>query len=372
MRVLHIGKFYPPVFGGMERHLRDLCTEAAREVDVRVLVANRDGGTVSEQCEGVTVTRLGMLMEVSGAQICPDLIGAIRDCRPDIVHLHWPNPPGVAAYLASRHRGPLVITYHSDVIRQRIAGALFSPFLNMALRRAGAIIASSPNYVESSPVLSRYREKCHVIPFGIRLDQYASVNAREVAEIRAQVEGALVLGVGRLVYYKGFDLLIRAMREVDATLILIGNGPMRASLEETAREAGVSGRIRFLGAVEDAVPYFHAADVFVLPAVARSEAFGLVQLEAMACGKPVVNTRVDSGVPFVSRDGETGLTVEPGSVEQLAWALQRLTGDALLRCRYGCAARRRMEAEFRVEIMARRTLDLYRSLIGPGSNGLRL
>lgn len=334
-------------------------------MDVCVLVANREGGTITESREGVTVTRLRMLTELSGAQMCPELVGAIRKSDADVVHLHWPNPPGVAAYLASGHRGPLVVTYHSDVIRQRLIGALFSPLLNMALRRAGAIIASSPNYIESSPVLSRYRSKCRVIPFGIPLLEYGAVDPVEVAGIRARFPGPLVLGVGRLVYYKGFDLLIQAMRNVDATLMLIGNGPMRASLEETARRTGQNGRIRFLGAVEDAVPYFHAADVFVLPAVARSEAFGLVQLEAMACGKPVVNTRVNSGVPFVSRDGETGLTVEPGSVDQLAEALRLLTADPELRCRYGCAARKRMEAEFRVEIMARKTMDVYRSLVCP-------
>jgi glycosyltransferase involved in cell wall biosynthesis len=231
--------------------------------------------------------------------------------------------------------------------------------LRKVLERADAIIAASPNYVESSPVLRRFNDKCRVIPFGVPLAQFDCFDPEEVARIRALFGPRIVLGVGRLIYYKGFEHLVRAMKKVDGHLLIVGEGPLRGALEDEARRAGVGGRVTFLGRVEDAVPYYRAADVFALPSVARSEAFGIVQLEAMACGKPVVNTRLDSGVTFVSVDGLTGLTVPPADSESLAAALDRLLGDPALLARYGRAARLRVEREFDLEVMGRSTLRLY-------------
>ena len=156
---------------------------------------------------------------------------------------------------------------------------------------------------------------------------------------------------------------MRALKKVDAHLLIIGEGPLRGALEDEAERAGVSRRVAFLGHVEDVVPYYHAADVFALSSVARSEAFGIVQLEAMACGKPVVNTALDSGVTFVSVDGVTGLTVPPADADALATALDRLLKDASLRERYGRAARLRVEREFDLEAMGRRTLQLYEEIM---------
>jgi glycosyltransferase involved in cell wall biosynthesis len=149
--------------------------------------------------------------------------------------------------------------------------------------------------------------------------------------------------------------------------LLIGNGPLREELEAQSRSLGIHDRVTILSGVADVVPYYHAADLFVLPSVNRSEAFGLVQLEAMACGKPVVNTSLNSGVPFVSRHEETGLTVAPGDSDALAGAITRLLRDPELCARLGAAAQLRAESEFNVEIMARKTLDLYRTVLANGS-----
>ena len=164
-------------------------------------------------------------------------------------------------------------------------------------------------------------------------------------------------------YYKGFEYLIRAMNLVDANLLIAGDGPMRQKLEaEAAANPIIRSRVTFLGYVEDITPYYHACEVFALPSIARSEAFGIVQLEAMACGKPVVNTRLQSGVPFVSLDGVTGITVEPGNSSAMAGALNKLLDDAKLRQCYGYAAQQRVRAEFTVTAMAKRTLDVYRQV----------
>jgi len=291
------------------------------------------------------------------------MIGRIREARADIVHIHWPNPTAVLAYLLSRHRGHLIFTYHSDIIRQRLLRKPFWPILRHALKRARAIIAASPNYVETSPVLQKFRERCRVIPFGIPLAQFEEVDQLEVARIRRRYGPRIVLAVGRLVYYKGFRYLVRAMREVDAHLIIVGSGPLLDDLRREAQALGVNNRVTILTDVERVAPFYHAADVFALPSIARSEAFGIVQLEAMACRKPVVNTRLDSGVTFASPDGVSGLTVPPKDARALGQAINLLLDDEALRARYGQAGRLRVEREFDLKVMTERTLELYREVM---------
>jgi rhamnosyl/mannosyltransferase len=363
LRVLHVGKFYPPHKGGMESHLQVLCGQLCRRVDVEVVVSSDDRRTTEEVVDSVKVTRVGTLFDLAAAPICPETVSRIRESRADIVHIHLPHPTAILAYLASGHRGRLVFTYHSDIVRQKVLSRLFWPMLRRAMQRADAVIVASPNYVESSPVLQKFKDKCRVIPFGIPLEQFDRVDAEDVAKIRRRFGPRIVLGVGRLIYYKGFEHLIRAMREVDGHLLIVGEGPLLGALELEAVKAGVGGRVTFLGNVEDVVPYYHAADVFALSSVARSEAFGIVQLEAMACRRPVVNTWLDSGVTFVSMDGETGLTVPPEDAGALAGALNRLLGDKALSAQYGRAARLRVEREFSLEVMTSRTLQLYQEIM---------
>jgi glycosyltransferase involved in cell wall biosynthesis len=366
LRVLHVGKFYPPHPGGMETHAALLCRElTARGVEVEVVVSNHEKGTVTETVDGVRVTRIGSPVSVARASISPGMARAIRERPADVVHFHHPNPTAVLSYLASGHPGALVVTYHSDIVRQKVLRALFDPVLHRFLRRAKAIIASSPGYAESSPVLRRHAKAVRVIPFGIDAAHFGAVDADAVAAIRARHGRKIVLAAGRLVYYKGFDYLVRAMPLVrGAHLLVAGGGPLHASLSQLASAAGAAGRVTLLGSVPDLRPYYHAADVFALPAVARSEAFGLVQLEAMACGLPVVNTAIDSGVPFVSIHGVTGLTVPPADPAALAEAINRLLEDDALRRALGQAGRARATGELGLDAMVERTLALYREAAG--------
>lgn len=363
LRVLHLGKFYPPHPGGMETHLQALCAQLKQSINVEVVVANDERETIDEVIDGVAVARLGTLMNFAAAPICPQMVRRVRDSRADIVHIHWPNPTAVLAYLASGHRGHLVFSYHSDVIRQRLLRKPFWPVLRHALRRAAAIIVASPNYAQSSPVLQKFRDRCRVIPYGIALEPFDRANAIDVARIRKEYGPRIVLGVGRLVYYKGFAFLIRAMRAVEGRLLIVGSGPLRAELEREARASGVQERVTFLTDVADVRPYYHAADVFALSSVARSEAFGIVQLEAMACGKPVVNTELDSGVTFVSLNEQTGLTVPPSNSPALSHAINTLLDNPSLSAQYGQAGRRRVEQEFNLDAMTRRTLQVYEEVM---------
>ena len=367
MRVVLLGKYYHPYMGGIESHLRVITSELKQELDIEVVVSNTGRRTVHDVVDGVPVTRVASFGKVASVALTPTLPLELSRRDYDVMHVHLPNPGGVASYLASmkpRHHR-LVISYHADVYRQRVLVNLYQPFLERALARADVVIATSPQLLENSPVLTRYREKCRIVPYGIDLERFskAEEHAQEAARIRARYGGGpLLLGVGRLIYYKGYDIAIRAMREVpNARLLIVGDGPLRADLEALAREQGVADRVILVGEVlnERVTPYYLASDVYLLPSIARSEAFGIVQIEAMACGVPVINTHIPSGVPFVSLHEQTGLTVPIGDATALAAAINRLLGDPELRRRMGEAGRRRASEHFSKAVLRERLLAAY-------------
>jgi glycosyltransferase involved in cell wall biosynthesis len=364
-RVLHVGKFYPPFMGGMETHLQALCNELQNFVNVRVIVANNSRRDAEEVVSNIPVTRVGKLFDFASAPVCPSMARRIREADSDIIHIHLPNPTAILAYLASGHRGRLVFTYHSDTVRQKVLGKAFDPVQRRALDRSAALIGTSPNYLDSSAVLSAYRDRCHVIPYGIPVEQFYKPDPSAVERIRGRHGERLIISVGRLIYYKGFEYLIRAMAKVDGRLLIIGDGPLRESLQREAHALNLSDKVAFLGEIQnhEIMPYYHAASIFALASVARSEAFGIVQLEAMACGKPVVNTNLASGVPFVSLHGKTGITVPPEDPCALAQAINLLLDNDALRSQYGAEARRRVEQEFSLDKMVSRTLRLYEEVM---------
>ncbi len=366
LRVLHIGKFYPPHMGGIETHLQALCGALRHHADVRAIVSSDDRKTIEEIVDSVPVERLATLLRAFSTSISPGMVSRIRRSGAELVHIHLPNPNAVLAYLASGHQGRLVVTYHSDTVKQKVLGRIFEPFLHAALRKCDAIIATSPNYLATSPVLQAFRERCQVIPYGIDTSQFEQCPPDAVRKVRERFGDRIVVSVGRLVYYKGFEVLIKAMASVRGKLVIVGEGPLRGELQSLAARLGVSDRVIFVGEIDNAsvTAYYHAADLFALASVARSEAFGIVQIEAMAAGLPVVNTGLDSGVPFVSLHGETGLTVPPGNPQALAEAINRLLDDEQLRKSFGQAGIRRAKQEFGLQTMLRRTLELYENVTG--------
>jgi rhamnosyl/mannosyltransferase len=367
MRVLQLGKYYYPYMGGIENHLYLLCNELKQHVDVDVVVCNSEPATTAEIVDGIPVTRCYEVAKVASTSFCPTMPFEVSRRTYDVVHLHFPHPMGVMSYLLAlrTHRHAVVVTYHSDVVRQVRLLKAYRPFMDRILQRADAIICTSPDYMVGSEVLAPVRHKCHVVPYGIDVTQFALTEQvlREAAAIRTRfLNRPLILGVGRLIYYKGFEHAIRALTHVDADLVLIGSGPLRASLEQEARDAGVANRVHFMGEVHNRalVPWYHACDIYGLPSTVRSEAFAIVQLEAMACGKPVVNTAIGrSGVPFVSRDRESGFTVPPCDPEAFANAIATILANPALSCQFGSAGRARVEREFSKEIMADRLLSIY-------------
>jgi rhamnosyl/mannosyltransferase len=350
--VLHIGKFYPPVAGGMERVLETLCEATRGIVRNRVLVMHDAPATVDEELRGVAVTRVGTIGRAGSVDIAPMLALRLARERPDLVVFHEPNPWGLLAYALARRAAPLVVWYHSDVVRPRLQYALFyAPLAHAVYPRAAQFVVSSPALAEHAAPLSPYRSKVRVIPFGIQPREWPIGDGDE----------GFVFFAGRHVRYKGVDVLLEALRGTTMRAVIAGDGPMRSSWQRRAAELGVDGQAEFTGDISDARlrDLMRRCAVFVLPSVTRAEAFGYVQLEAMASGKPVVSTDVPSGVSWVNQHGRTGLVVPAGDAAALRDALRTLLSDADLRASFGRAGRSRVEETFTTEHLRDRLIALY-------------
>ncbi len=361
--IVQIGKYYPPHMGGMETHIRNLVSGLSESEDVRVIVAGDSIRKRIERLDGAVITRVPTLGALASMPVTPTLPWEWMRLRPALVHVQVPNPAAAFAIVAARYRGPLVIMHQSDTLGRRALKRIADPFVNAMMRRADRIIVASQRYLDSSEELAPFRAKCRVIPMGIHIETDPEDVEAESTKIVQRYGPRLVLAVGRLVGYKGFIFLLEAMRMVDATLLLVGTGPLDAVLKQSAQDFGVSHKVNFLGRVDHLQKYYRASSVFVLPSISRAEAFGLVQLEAMAAGVPVINTNLNSGVPEVSLDGITGITVPPEDANALAQAINMLLENASLRKRMGEAGRMRAHREFAPGLMIERTMKLYEDVL---------
>jgi rhamnosyl/mannosyltransferase len=368
VKVLHLGKFYPPAKGGMETILELICERTAQHVRNRVIVSNSRRSTVEERHGSVEVLRVAALTRIGAVAVCPRMPFDLAREEADVIVLHEPNPMALVAYFLARPSGRLIVWYHSDVIRPSWLYRLFyRPFLRFALSRAVRIVVSSPALGASAPELQDFQAKCKVIPFGVEPQNGhdSEQNVRRAREIRREANQAIVLFVGRLVPYKGVDVLLEALTGLDAVGFIVGEGPIRVALQDRARQLGISSRVHFLGSVDDneLAALYRACNIFVLPSVTRQEAFGVVQLEAMAAGKPVVSTDLGTGVGWVNKDGETGYVVPPRDAAALRDAIARLLNDGALQKTMGDAAAKRIRSGFTLERMIDDTLSLYRDVI---------
>jgi glycosyltransferase involved in cell wall biosynthesis len=384
MHILHIYKDYPPILGGIENHVRLLAeAQAARGHSVTVLVTNPAesrafGGagrrTLVSQEGGVHVVRAARLGTVVSTPLSLALPRQLSRIRPDVVHLHFPYPVGEVSQWLLRRGRATVLTYHSDVVRQRSIMRFYRSVLVRVLAWVDAIIVGSPPMQESS-YLQAYRDKLRLIPYGIPLARFwVNPTAEELARLHVAYGDTLnrhetprecqLLFVGRLRYYKGLDTLIRALPGIRARLLVVGVGPMEQEWKTLAAGTGAGDKITWLGEVSDAdLPaFYHAADIFVLPASHTSEAFGLVQVEAMAAGLPVVCTELGTGTSYVNQDGVTGLVVPPLDADALRNAINRLIADRALRVSMGEAARVRA-TEFDLDGMVDAVLALYQDVV---------
>ncbi|ART47151.1 glycosyltransferase [Acidovorax carolinensis] len=374
MRVLQFGRFWNAQHGGLERHVALLAQGlAAQGVEVVNLVA-ATGRMGSDETQGayrlVQAPSFGMAYGTAVSPALPLKALALHREQPfDLFHLHLPDPLSHLTSMLLPGNVPRVLSWHSDIVRQKRLLRLYQPFLSRLVRQADALVVATQAHFDSStqipddvPLARR-----HVIPYGLDYTPL-QLDTRTMAlrdELRRRARGrGLVFAMGRHVYYKGFEVLIDALVHTDAYLVLGGDGPLRAQLEQQAAAMGLSDRMFFSGRIpeEDLAAYFHACDLFCLPSVEPSEAFGLVQLEAMACGKPVVCTQLGNGVNVVNVHGQTGFAVPVRDPVAFGQCIARLLKDDALRHQLGAQALRHTE-QYSVPAMTASHIRLYQELL---------
>ena len=365
MKILQIYKdYYPPVVGGIETHINCLSQGLKKSNhDVTVLVSNTDSTYKETTIDGIKIIKAPEIGRYASAPITltlPFLIKQIGDDA-DILHFHLPNPTFVLAFLNSGLDKPCIVTYHSDIVRQIIPYQFYKPFQKVFLNRADAIIATSSQYIKTSSVLKRYKKKCSVIPIGIDTNRFQKPNKRAVDRIKDEYGNRIILFIGCLRYYKGLNVLIESFKKIDAKLIIIGNGPLKIELEKIIRQESLSHKIFMLGKLNDKnlCNFLHACNAFVLPSTLRSEAYGIVLLEAMACGKPIICTELGTGTTFINQHLQTGIVVPPNNPHLLAQAINSLLNNSELSKRLGNAAHYRACNIFNSEEMLKKTSELY-------------
>lgn len=369
MKILELGKFYPPYKGGMETLLECWSRGFARRgAEVNCVVANTSSQTVHEVVDGVKVHRLGSYGTLLSTSMCPGYLGATKTYPSDVWQVHFPNPLADVACLRGDSQTPMVLTYHSDIIRQSSVLGFYRPILKRLLDRADVIVVATPNHLKYSHTLPPYAEKVEVIPFGIDQRRFTETSETEMAEVSAlrQKSGGrpILLNIGRLVGYKGQGCLVDAIQDLDVTLWFAGTGPLQAELEAQVNRLRLQDRVHFWGGVDDRklATLLKACDVFVLPSITPNEAFGIVQIEAMACGKPIICTDLPSGVPWVNQHGQTGLVVKPGDVADLRQGIRQLLDAPELAREMGEQGRQRAAVEFTEDRMIDRYWELFQRL----------
>jgi glycosyltransferase involved in cell wall biosynthesis len=382
LRILHLGKFFPPYPGGIERHLADLgMAQAAAGAEAAALVhaTPHDRSRRRWRERGLLVDAVPCHGQLVFAPLSPawplHLQRLLREFRPDLLHVHVPNPSAFWLFGSrAARRLPWVVHWHADIphdsgrLGLRLGYPLYRRFERALNARAARIVATSAPYLQASTALRQWRERCRVIPLGIGAAPPPQADAPEWP-----APGMRVLAVGRLSYYKGFDVLLDALARVpSASLLLIGDGELRAPLRAQAERLGLGARVRFAGKVDDATleAAYRACDVFCLPSIDRAEAFGIVLLEAMRAGRALLASDIPgSGVGSVVRAGETGELVPPRDADALARSLAGLAADPARRAAYGAAARERWARDYRIDAVTQQWLALYRDVLASPTAG---
>ena len=345
MRITQAGKAYEPHIGGIETVMREIANGAVdRGWESHVVVASDDRQAHTETRNGTTVVRTPTVARPLSLPLTRGYGQALAEAEADVLLVHEPTLLAAASFWSKPslrdHFDQIAIWWHSDIIRQRTVAPLYRPVVERHLEAADRIIVATPHHISSSEYLPRHADKIHVIPYGIDLDRYAMSAEREarVDELRARLlpepnatdrhAQTLIVSAGRLARYKGIGQLVAAFEQVrDAHLVIAGDGPCADAVRNSV--ADQPGRITMMPHLDDEsfVDLLHAADVFAMPSIHNSEAFGIAQVEAMACRTPVVTYDLPTGVTWVNRHDETGLVAPLGDIDALAKALQELVDE---------------------------------------------
>jgi glycosyltransferase involved in cell wall biosynthesis len=368
LRILQLGKFYP-IKGGVEEVMYSIATGISnRGVTCDMLFASANGDvetlTVNENCR---VFRSQTLMKLKATMISPMMIWKLRELcgNYDIIHVHHPDPMACLALFLSAYKGVVVLHWHSDIIKQKQLLKLYRPLQNWLIRRASLIVGTSPIYLKESPFLKSYQFKTHCIPIGIERLKATDEDSNLIRESYGNRK--IIYSMGRLVGYKGYKYLIDAARYLsdDYVVLIGGDGPLREELQSQIAHYNLYDKVELLGYIpkEKISAYYAACTVFCLSSIERTEAFAIVQIEAMSCGRPIVATRIKgSGVPWVNENGVSGINVKPCNGREIANAINAICENPNVYNTYCKNARQRYERLFRKEEMIDKCLDIYRKL----------
>ncbi len=362
-RVLHVFKdYFPPTHGGIEHHVNDL-VHSLNGYRFAVLTSSRSRHKTIDNDDGVRVIRAPELARPVSTAITPSWSKFLKHSGADLLHFHMPNPFGELMLLMSRADSPMIASYHADIVGRKTLLPFFRPFQQMFLKKARAIVVGSPLLRDSAESLTNYREKCVVIPYGVEPGEWVD-RPPAADKLREKYPGPLLVFLGRVAYYKGIEILISAMRSVEATCLVVGDGPLRDEMNRRVAELGLSHKVVLVGEIDDGerAAYFHAADGFLLPSTSRAESFGISMLQAMACGTPAISTELGTGTSWVNKNLETGIVVEPNDPAALAGAIEVLLGDDARREAMGYAAAERVRTSFTRFQMLESISSLYASI----------
>ncbi len=365
MKILEVNKYYPPWIGGIETVVKQVAEGFSdRGQQVTVLCCSGSNDEKIESQGGVLIIRVqrffslfGMPISLSFFRWYRRLVGTV-----DVVHIHYPFPLAFFAAWLFPSRAKLIIHYHADVIKQRYAQFFLLPLLHAIFSTSTAVVVTSEALRDTSVLLRKYVSKCSVIPIGVPFERLCEeVRTRNVLYFR-DLYGVFVLSVGRLSRYKGLPYLIHACRRISAHLVIAGIGDELHSLRMLVKQLGANDAVVFLPhqSRENLMSLYKAAAVFVLPSISRNEAFGIVLLEAMAVGTPVISTELHTGTSTNNIHGETGLVVDPKNIIELSNALKLILDDPQCAHAYGEQGSKRVKNHFSETTMINSLLDLCR------------
>lgn len=369
MHVLHVYRtYFPETQGGLEETIRQICLNTRRHgIESRVLCPSPTVVPRVVRREEAAVYRCRLDGEVASCSLSREAFPMLRRLLrwADLVHYHFPWPLADVLHFSSGVRTPTVLTYHSDIVRQRVLSRLYAPLMNRFLRSVDRVVCTSPNYLATSAVLKRLGDEVDVVPIGLDPASYPEPTEDMLTRARAEYGDGFFLFVGVLRYYKCLHILLEAAEGAPYRIVIVGSGPDEAQLKRQAAKLRLTN-VTFVGHVDDAtkVALIRLCRGVVFPSYLRSEAFGVTLLEGAMNGKPMITTEAGSGTSHVNVDGETGIAAEPASAPSFRNAMDRLHADPDLAARLGAGARQRFDRLFTGRLMGDRYADIYQSLAG--------
>ncbi len=369
MRVLHFFKtYYPDSFGGVERTIHAIAKGArVHGIHSDVLSLSRDPTANTVEFDGHIAHKAKLSFEFASTGFSRDGLSKFKELSAtvDLIHYHFPWPFMDLVHILQPPRKPTIVTYHSDIVKQKVLLQLYKPLMHRFLAGVDRIVATSPNYIESSEVLQKYRDKTEVIPIGLEAADYPRASSEVKVSWKARFPKPFFLFVGVLRYYKGLHTLIESAQNIDADILIAGEGPMERELKAKAAHANLVN-VHFLGAVTDLdkAALLELCTAFVFPSHLRSEAYGLSLVEAAMFGKPMISCEIGTGTSFVNKNGETGIVVPPEDAQALARAMSKMLSSHQYLTEFGKSSAARYKKLLQADMMAESYSLLYKRFIG--------